>query len=250
MVAGCSSWFRTGNVPLSATPLTNEKLLQRRRRWRSAARSRRAGRRSSSRLAVRCSACSVAATTWRSRSTIASSTAASVRPGLPAQPRRRVHVGELARRDGSGREQVRASAVHGCTGAPAKNALDRRLRAAAEVAAEHRVAGVRDDEQLRVRDLRGDRAARRRSACAGPGAPERISVGTFGSAPARRRRRRGVGPGGAHRHEAVGQRGRRVERVEVGRRQRAQRAERFGQARRAGGAALPREQRLLARRRR
>ncbi len=136
-----------------------------------------------------------------------SSTAVERLPGPAGEPARRVHVGELGGCDRRGREHGRWSAGHGCTGPPAKNAADGVLGAAAEVAAEHRVAGERDDQQLRVGDLRGDAAGRPTSGVLRSCAPERISVGTSGSGPGGGRRRGGVRPRGAVGDQAVAERG-------------------------------------------
>ena len=110
------------------------------------------------------------------------------------------------------------------------------------------MAGERDDQQLRVRDLRGDARARRRSACAGPARRR-------GSASARR----AAGPTRGGRGEASGQpahtgtrlvleRGARVERVEVARRAAPRSArERFVQARLRGAASAARGRASLRR---
>ncbi len=140
--------------------------------------------------------------------------------------------------------------AHGRTGCPPtpllKNAASGLGGAAAEVAADDRMAGERHDEQLRVRDQRRDltRVGGRCAQVLGAGEDQRRHV---------RQWRRGVG-GAA---EASGQpaqvgtrllleRGRRVERVEVRARQGMQSAERFGESRRrcapsaARGTAPPR----------
>ena len=92
---------------------------------------------------------------------------------------------------------------------------DRLLGAAAEVAAEDRVAGERDDEQTARRGSARRRCARSTVGVRRSWAPERISVGTSGRRSLGRRRGRGVGPARADRHEARAQRRARVERVEV-----------------------------------
>ena len=81
--------------------------------------------------------------------------------------------------------------LHGCTAPPAKNAPTAAC-AAAEVAAEHRVAGVGDDQQLRVGDLRGDALG------AGGGRPQVLGAGEDQRGHVRQR----PGEGGA---EASGQ---------------------------------------------
>ena len=167
-------------------------------------------------------------------------------PACRASAARRVGRRRAWRRDRGRGEEVRRRRARLHRRRRRRTPSTRLLGAAAEVGAEHRVAGEGDDHELRAGDQRGDALRRSRSACAGPGRRR-------GSASARSAARPAAAGGG----EASGQlraagirlaveRGARVERVEVAGRQGVQRGERFGQPRRrrrpraATGTASPR----------
>ncbi len=249
IVAGCSSWFAPGTCPLSATPLTNEKLC-------SVAAEEVQPRVAAAQPAEARSARQFLLGLQRRRDHLAVEVDDRVEhrrqraPRLAAQAGRRVHVGELARRHRRRREDVarRRARLHGRA---REERADRRLRAAAEVAAEHRVAGVGDDVSTCASGISAATALAPEVGVRRSCPPERISVGTFGSAagapaaPARRRaRRRRSAPGcrPAPSSRRTGRSRRRQARA-------ARRSLRPGASRR-GGAALPRERRLLAGRRR
>ena len=142
------------------------------------------------------SALRVAPMTSRRRSTSASSTATSVRPGRPREPggactsarRVRRHRGRLER---VGRVGARA------TRSAREEAADGAGGAVAEVAAEHRVSGEGHHLDRGVRYLRPRPGGRRWWACAGPARRRGSASGRSGSPPFGRAARRRVGPGRA-----------------------------------------------------
>ena len=233
---------------MSVTPWTNEKPRSV-AAGRSAARSRRAGRRNSARWAVRtrpaASRRRPGGRGRRSRRAPPRASAQACRAVPKVRARRRVCAAPRASaRTASLRRGAR---LHRCAG---EEAPTRRLRAAAEVAAEHRVPGVGDD---RAPARRG--SARRRARAPEVGVrvscpPERISVGTFGQ-----RRRGAAGAADASGQDAqIGTRllaiaVSRVERVEVARAAASAARRALRPSASARLRALPREQRLLARRR-
>ena len=114
--AVCSSPWRTGKRARQLHARDEREVAAASPPRRSASRSRRAARRSSRPLGSCWSAWSVAAITCRLRSTIVSSTAVSVRPGLPPSPAGGRTSASFARRDRRRGENVVACAVHGWTG--------------------------------------------------------------------------------------------------------------------------------------
>ena len=188
-MAGCSSWLRTGNVPLSCTPRTNEKSFSVAADEVSLAAAAaqpaeaRAARKFPLGLERRSDDLAVEVD---DRVEHGGQRAA----GLAAEAGGRAHIGELpGARSGSAR-RCPCSPCTAATGVPAKNAPTAASAQPLKSLPSTECPVIRDDQQLRV----GDRAPRlpcapevgvRRS-----WAPERISVGTFGSAPAAWRRRR------------------------------------------------------------
>ena len=158
-----------------------------------------------------------------------SSTAVSVLPGLAAQPGRRMHVGELRGGDRGGGEHVRAWT---CTAAPArlpKNACTARSAQPLKSlpSTEWPVNGTTSSCASGIRAATCASVRRRRAQILRAGEDQRRHVRQRGR---RGRRRGGVGPARAVGHQAVAERGARVERVEVARSAGA----------RAGRRALPR----------
>ncbi len=164
--------------------------------------------------------------------------------GIAAEAGRRTDRREPRRGDRRWRERVLDVAA-GQHRRGAKERAHGALRAAAEVAAEHRVTGERDNEQLRARDLRRDEpgVGCRRTQVLRAGEDQRRDVW---KRPRGGRRRRGVRPARAVSQQAGLERRRCVEGSEARGRLGVQRRERFLEPHGRRGAALPREQRLLA----
>ena len=206
------------------------------RRARRAWRSRRAGRRSSSRSGVRASAWSVAAIDLAAEVDDVSSTADSVRPGRPRSRAAARTPASLVGVSGVGANRLAVRGCTACTACAGEERLDGACGAVAEVAAEHRVAGERHDLAAARRGsaaatLRARwRSGVRRSWLAGE--DQRRHVGQRRSAraaAARRPARRRSRDRGCRRARCVG-----VERVEVDAGWALQERERFGQAGRGG----------------
>ncbi len=169
--------------------------------------------------------------------------------GVAAQARDRLYVGEPRRGDRGGTEDV-GRRLAGLDWLPARPAREEgghgSAGTAAEVAADHGVPGVGDDEHLRIRYQRGD-APR-----VGGGGAQVLGAGEDQGAARPAAGPRGAGRG--RRPASPGTVGMRlssqvvaaVEGVEVRARQGVQRGQRFGAARGGRRGALPEEGPLLA----